>query len=168
MKGIIHLLLSHQPASHPPTHPADRLTVKPSQEHLHKTPTHHQTPTTPIATMQLNNALLLTLLPALSEAIGFLQKQDPSMASLAQADDHAGNASGANNCGLTSWDDYGKSTPSSQLPLVADCQKIIDTQANFDKSNEIYNDKNNPQILYQYGSCKYLIPDHEGGGEGER
>lgn len=90
------------------------------------------------------------------------------MASLAQQDDHAGNASGANNCGLTSWDDYGKKTPSSQLPLVEDCQKIIDQEAVMDKSNEIYSDKNNPQILYSYRSCKYLIPDHEGGGEGER
>lgn len=118
--------------------------------------------------MQLNNALLLTLLPALSEAIGFLQKSDPAMAQLSQADDHAGNASGANNCGLTSWDDYGKSTPSSQLPLVEDCQKIIDVKAQMDKSNEIYSDKNSPQILYSYRTCKYLIPDHEGGGEGER
>lgn len=118
--------------------------------------------------MQLNNALLITLLPALSEAVGFLQKSDPMMASLAQQDDHAGNASGANNCGTTSWDDYGKKTPSEQLPLVEDCQKIIDQEAVLDFSNEIYSDKNNPQILYKHGSCKYLIPDHEGGGEGER
>lgn len=118
--------------------------------------------------MQLNNALLITLLPALSEAVGFLQKSDPSMASLAQADDHAGNASGANNCGLTSWDDYGKKTPSSQLPLVEDCQKIIDQEAVLDFSNPITHGKSDPQILYAHGTCKYLIPDHEGGGEGER
>lgn len=90
------------------------------------------------------------------------------MAQLSQADDHAGNASGANNCGMTSWDDYGKSTPSSQLPLVADCQKIIDQEAVLDFSNPITHGKSDPQILYAHGTCKYLIPDHEGGGEGER
>ena len=103
------------------------------------------------ATMHLNNALLITLLPALSMAISYRKKgaQNALGASLMSTNNNAGNAPGINDCGDSSF--IGLTQNPENNPTVQDCQDML-LQPEVANDNE-WTVTNTDQVIVTYGTC---------------
>lgn len=103
--------------------------------------------------MHLNNALLISLLPALSMAISYRKQgaQNALGASLMSTNNNnnAGNAPGINDCGVSSF--IGLSQNPENNPTVQDCQTML-LQPEVANDNE-WTVTSTDQVIVRYGTC---------------
>lgn len=139
----VHLLISHQIQHNHSTA---------SQQHYHNSTQPIQQLVT--ATMHLNNALLISLLPALGMATSYRKKgsQDALGGSLMSTNGNAGNAAGINDCGISSF--IGLSQNPENNPTVQDCKDML-LQPDVANDNEWTVTSTN-QIIVRYKTCAFF------------